>query len=134
MSMGNQYTDEEILDALREHAIKKLLSKYSMYKPTWQGILKRMAKDEEFAAKVNSIENEAMAKWESVGLKALMTSDAGFNTQLYKMFVGNKKPFLEHSVLSLEDAPEKSDRPSLTTHIVASIEEYELLQEKIKEE
>ena len=114
--------------------IEKMLSKYSMSKPTWQCVLKRIAKDSDFAIKVNSIEAEALAKWETVGLKALFEGDAGFNTQLFKMYVGNKKPFLEHSVLSLDDTPILVERQELITHVVTSMDEYEKLLEKIEEE
>ena len=100
---ANNYTDEEIVDSLRDHMVNKLLSKYAMSKPTWRAIAKRMVKDDVFEDKVHTIEAEALAKWEKVGLKALMTNDAGFNTQLFKMYVGSKKSFIDHTSIELEE-------------------------------
>ena len=97
------YTEEEILDRLREHMVDELLSKYSISRPTWQGIAKRMKKDEDFADKVHTIENDALAKWERVGLKALFGDNTDFNTQLFKMYVGSKKSFLPYEVLDLDE-------------------------------
>lgn len=104
MGVNNSYTDEEILEGLELHMIEGLHSKYTFYDPmTWQGCLKRMDKDKDFKRKVNTIVNRANAAWEEVGLKALQGDNKDFNVALYKMFVGNKRPFLTHEVLELED-------------------------------
>ena len=97
------YTDKQILDRLREHLIDNMGSVWTMYKPTWQGVLKRMKKDDAFAEKVRNCEAEAMYLWEKMGIDALKGDNTDFNTGLYKHFTQNKKAFLSHEVLELEE-------------------------------
>jgi len=97
------YTDQQILDRLREHLIDNLGSVWTMSKPTWQGITKRMKKDAAFEEEVRDIVCEANHQWEKMGIKALVTGDETFNVQLYKHFTANKKAFLSHEVLELEE-------------------------------
>jgi len=97
------YSDKQVLTALHKHMVTELCSKYSMSKPTWQAILKRMSSRSAFADKVKGIEAEALKKWEQVGLKALVRNNTDFNTALYKMFVGNKVSFQTYGDIELED-------------------------------
>ncbi len=97
------YTDKQILDRLREHLIDNRGSVWTMHKPTWQGVMKRMKKDESFAEKVRDCEAEAMHKWERMGIDALLGDGTEFNTGLYKHFTANKKAWLSHEVLELEE-------------------------------
>ena len=97
------YTDEQILDRLREHLIDNLGSVWTMYKPTWQGVTKRMKTNPDFEERVRGLVAEANHKWESIGITALINNDEKFNVQLYRHFTANKKAFLSHEVLELED-------------------------------
>jgi len=97
------YTDKEILDNMTAHMVEGMKSKWSMSKPTYNGILKRMKKDDDFAQKVHSIEAEALAKWEQLGLDALLSGNETFNVQLFKMYAGNKKPFIDHATIEIEE-------------------------------
>ena len=104
MGSANTYTDEEILDGLRVHMIDNKLSKYSFFKPmTWQGVLKRIDKDEELKRKVKSIEAEHNAIYEEMGLTALMNNDDKFNVPLFKMYAGAKKSFQTYETNELEE-------------------------------
>ena len=96
------YTDEHILSKLQSHLVDELCSKHTMSKPTWQGVLKRMAKSEEFSDKVNNIVAEADKKWQLMGITALLENKENFNLGLYKYMTANKKAFLPHEVLELE--------------------------------
>lgn len=108
MGKNNSYTDEEILEGLELHMVEGLKSKYTFHDPmTWNGCLKRMDKDKDFKRKVHTIVNRANTAWEEVGLKALTEDNKDFNVALYKMFVGNKRPFLTHEVLELESRIER---------------------------
>lgn len=97
------YTDKQILDRLREHLIDNLGSVWTMHKPSWQGVQKRMKKDSGFDEKVRNIVAEANYAWEKIGLTALKEDNTNFNVTLYKHFTQNKKSFLSHEVLELED-------------------------------
>ena len=101
MSKGNQYTDEQILKNIKEHLVKKRLSKHSMFNPVWQTVMKRMDKDLEFKYKVNTLEAMALAEWEQFGLEGF--NDKDFNVGLFKMYAGCKKSFLPYEVNELED-------------------------------
>ena len=97
-------SDKKILEGLHEHCVKDLKSKYTMYKPvTWRAIDKRMNGNEAFTDKVHTIMGEADAKWEQVGLKALMSDNKDFNTALYKMFVSSKRSFLSYQDGDLQE-------------------------------
>lgn len=103
MGAKPSYTEEEILAGLREHLIINKCSKYSLHNPiTWQGVLKRMEKSEEFAIKVNTIVAEHNALWEQIGIDALLNNDEKFNVPLFKMYAGNKKSFQSYEVNELE--------------------------------
>ena len=97
------YTDKQIYDRLREHLIDNLGSVWTMHKPSWQGVQKRMAKDEDFAEKVRDLVAEANYKWEKMGIDALIGNDELFNVQLFRHFTQNKKSFLPYQVLEFED-------------------------------
>ena len=102
MGVNNSYTDSQILRGLKTHVVNKMLSKYTLYKPmTWQGVLKRMEKSPDFAAKVNTITAEADALWDAMGIKALTERDEAFNVPLFKMYAGSKKSFQTFEVLEL---------------------------------
>ncbi len=101
MSSGNQYTDEEILRNIEEHLIKNRLSKYSMFKPVWQTVLKRMNKDPEFASKVKTLEAQALAEWEKFGLEGFKDKD--FNVGLFRMYASSKKSFQSYETNELEE-------------------------------
>ena len=103
MARPQLYTDEEILDKLRTHVVTNMSSTFTMSKPTWQGILKRMNKDEEFKELVNDIVAEGLFQWEQMGIKALLTGDETFNVQLFKHYTVNKKPFIDHMSLEIEE-------------------------------
>jgi len=96
------YTEEFILGRLREHCIDNLGSVWTMHKPTWQGVTKRMKKDEAFAEEVRDIVAEALYQWEKMGITALLTGDESFNVNLFKHYTMNKKPFIDHVTLDLE--------------------------------
>ena len=109
------YTEKQILIRLRKHLIDNMGSVWTMHKPTWQGIIKRMEKDPLFAEKVRGLVCEANFVWEKMGIAALITNDETFNVQLYKHFTQNKKSFLTHDSLVTEerlDAIEKALKDS----------------------
>ena len=97
------YTDEQIYDRLREHLIDNLGSVWTMHKPSWQGVTKRMKTNPDFEEQVRDLVAEANHKWESIGITALITNDEKFNVQLYRHFTANKKAFLSHEVLELDE-------------------------------
>ena len=97
------YTDKQILDRLSEHLIVNMGSVWTMHRPTWQGVMKRMKKDDTFAEKVRDCEAEAMYLWEKMGIDALRGDNTDFNTGLYKHFTQNKKPFIDHITIELEE-------------------------------
>jgi len=103
MSAGYQYTIEEVVTKLRKHLIDDMGSYYTMHKPSHQAITKRMKKDEELRAKVEDVVNEANHKWWRMGLKALVTDNTNFNTNLFKYYTQNKKPFIDHLSIQLEE-------------------------------
>ena len=104
MGTNPTFTDEQVLKPLRKHMVDNLHSKYSFHKPmTWQGVLKRMERDAEFAVKVNTIENEALEAWETLGITALRSNDENFNVNLFKMYAGSKKSFQSYETLELEE-------------------------------
>ncbi len=103
MSRKIKYTEEQILVRLREHLIDDLGSVYTMHNPTWQGVLKRMAKDADLEELVKGLVAEANHKWEKMGITALTAGDDSFNVQLYKHFTQNKKSFLSYETLELEE-------------------------------
>ena len=97
------YTDKQILDRLKVHCIDDFGSVWTMSKPTWQGIQKRMKKDVEFEEKVRDIVAEALHQWEKMGIDALLSNDEGFNVALFKHYTMNKKPFIDHTTIELEE-------------------------------
>ncbi len=97
------YTDKQVLARLRLHLITNLGSVWTMHKPTWNGVKKRMIDNPIFEEKVRGLVAEANYKWEKMGITALTTNDEGFNVQLYKHFTANKKAFLSYEVNELED-------------------------------
>ena len=97
------YTDKQILDRLREHLIDNLGSVWTMYKPTWNGVKKRMKTNDAFADKVRGIVCEANHAWEKMGIDALRNDNPSFNVVLYKHFTQNKKAWLSHEVLELDE-------------------------------
>jgi hypothetical protein len=97
------FSDEEMLSRLREHMVDNLLSFWTVSKPSAQAVLKRIKNDPDFAEQVRNLRAEADAKWEDMGITALLEGDNSFNVSLFKMFVGNKKPFLPHETLELSD-------------------------------
>lgn len=104
MGTNPTYTEEQILEGLREHLIINKCSKYSLHNPiTWNGVLKRMKKSKEFSNKVHSIVAEHEALWEQIGIDALMNNDDKFNVPLFKMYAGNKKSFQSYEVNELEE-------------------------------
>lgn len=102
MGTGNTYSDKVILTRLRKHMVDNMLSKYSMSKPTWQAIVKRMKDNPEFTAKVQTIEAEHLKAWEELGLTALKNNDENFNVPLFKMYATSKKSFQNYDTLELE--------------------------------
>lgn len=104
MGTNNSYTDAQILKGLRKHIVTGKMSKYTLYKPmTWQGVLKRMEKSPDLAAKVHSIVAEADAIWEQIGITALESGDQNFNVALFKMYVTPKKAFQSYEVNELDE-------------------------------
>jgi len=104
------YTDEYILDRLKTHCVDEFGSVWTMSKPTWQGIQKRMLKDEAFGEEVRDIVAEALFEWEKMGIKALRENDENFNVQLFKHYTMNKKPFLDNTTIDLEERLEKLEQ------------------------
>ena len=98
-----RYSDTQILERLEEHMVTKLKSQYSVTKPTWRAIKKRMDQSKSFEAKVHSILALALDRWESIGIRALMKNDQNFNVNLYRMFAGNKKSFLSYEDSEIAD-------------------------------
>lgn len=103
MARPQKYSDKQILSRLREHCIDNLGSVWTMHNPSWNGITKRMDKDKEFAELVEDVVAEANHKWEKIGLKALLKGDQNFNVTLYKHFTQNKKAFLSHTELEVDE-------------------------------
>ncbi len=103
MARPQLYTDDEILDKLRVHLIDNLGSVWTMHKPTWEGVKKRINHNEEFGSLVGDIVAEANYTWEKMGITALLASDEGFNVSLFKHYTMNKKAFLSHEVLELDE-------------------------------
>lgn len=102
--MGKKlYSDEDIIKKLRKHMINELGSYYTMHKPSEQAISKRRKKDPAFNELVGDVINEANHKWHKMGLKALTTNDTDFNTALFKYYTMNKKPFIDHTTIELEE-------------------------------
>lgn len=102
MARPQLYSEKQILDRLRIHLIDNMGSVWTMHKPSWEGIKKRMAKDESFGDLVRDCICEANYYWEKMGIDALKGDNTDFNTGLYKHFTANKKSFLSHEVLELE--------------------------------
>jgi len=104
------YTDQQILDRLREHLIDKLGSVWTMHKPSWQGVQKRMAKYPDFEEEVRDIVAEANYQWEKRGIDALLSNDEKFNVTLFKHYTQNKKAFLSHEVLVIDERLEALEK------------------------
>ena len=108
MARGVSYSDAQVLRGLKTHIVTNKLSKFTMHKPmTWQGIVKRMKNDEEFADKVQHIVNEAEAVWEKMGIEALESGDETFNVTLFKMYAGTKRAFQSYETNELEERIER---------------------------
>ena len=104
MPSGNTYSDEYLLERMHQHCVEEMLSVYTLHKPTWEIYRRRMAKDAEFAAKVEDCRAEADTKWEKLGLRAMWgKAPEGFNAGLYKHFTQNKRAFLPYEVLEQEE-------------------------------
>ena len=97
------YTEKQILTRLRKHLIDNMGSVWTMHKPTWQGVQKRITSDADFEEKVRDLVAEANHKWEKMGITALVNNDEAFNVQLYKHFTANKKAFLSYETLELDE-------------------------------
>ncbi len=97
------YTEKQILKRLREHLIDNLGSVWTMHKPTWQGVTKRMKSSPAFTEEVRDIVAKANHKWERMGIDALIENNDLFNVTLYKHFTQNKRAWLPYETLELED-------------------------------
>ena len=107
MARPQLYSNKEILDRMRVHLIDNFGSVYSMHSPTWVGIKKRMAKDEELNELVSNIVAEALYAWEKMGIAALLSGDDTFNVALFKHYTMNKASFIDHKALELEERIEQ---------------------------
>lgn len=103
MARPQKYSDDELIDKLHTHLVTNRGSVYSMHNPTWQAYLKRMKTNPEFALLVNNCTAEGFYAWEKYGIDALDGKIENFNTGLYKHFTQNKKPWLSHEVLELDE-------------------------------
>lgn len=104
---ANTYTDEYLIKRIHKHLVEDKSSIYTLYKPTWQAYLKRMKDDAEFEDKVKDCMAEGNYMWEQLGLSNMEESNPDFNLGLYKHFTQNKKPWLSHEVLELEERIER---------------------------
>jgi hypothetical protein len=69
---------------------------------SYQAVIKRMKSSPEFKNKVETIQNEALMKWEQIGIEALMTKDDSFNVPLFKMYASSKRSFQTYDALEVE--------------------------------
>ena len=101
MGTNPTYSEEQILDRIKEHCIDNHMSKYTMAYPTWQGVLKRLKENPEFEDKVNTLLALADQWWEKKGQEALHDKD--FNNVMYAKLT-NSKPFTkDHAAVEVEE-------------------------------
>ena len=104
MGTNPTYSEEYLIKRLSKHCIDEHLSKYTTFKPTWQGYLKRMDNSDEFANKVNDILAEADLWFNKTLVENMVYEKDGkrLDPKLFALATANKK-------FTLDDRVENSD-------------------------
>ena len=99
----NQYSTDYIIERLRNHMVDEGLSLYTVTKPTYEGILKRIKNgDKELESALKEIQAEHWQIFERK-LNDAIFNGTEINMQAFNAAVRNKKPFQTFETLELEE-------------------------------
>ncbi len=131
------YTNKTIIKRLRKHMVDDMLSKYSMTKPRFTAIQRRMDQgDLELKEQVAEVIAEHYAAFERMSIQAIR-GEIDVDSKMFRLTTQNKKPFLSPEQLAISEgiAPTVAPvAPQLHFHQIGTREDFEQLEHRNKDD